>query len=208
MSLLDKLKHYILPKEVDFFGNLRHQCRITEDIVEELYRAYVLDAGDTAKMQALIAEAKKMRARNLVELNNVLITPVDKEAISRTYVNLHWIVLSIKHLDVEIAAYAIRTLKEYEPLFGNLKDQMHALTGCFLLLKEKRYQAVQDRVYGIIHFDNELIRTYSDQLAALFRGDDLKRILQHKEILSQIKEVSKRIHVCANTVEDMVFKMS
>jgi hypothetical protein len=137
MNLLKKLGSYILPKEVDFFGNLTKQSQISQRVVEQLYEQYVNKSLESDKLHGLIAEAKEMRANNLIELNDVLITPVDKEAISRAYTGLHWIVLSVKHLDVEIRAYQINSLTEYEVLFSSLKKQINELTGCFQLLKEK-----------------------------------------------------------------------
>jgi hypothetical protein len=41
----------------------------------------------------------------------------------------------------------------------------------------------------------------------LFRFNDFF-FLMHKEILSQLKEISKRIHVCANQLEDIIFKLT
>ncbi len=208
MGLLKKLSGYILPKEVDFFGNLEAQSKISENIVAELYEMYVAKTGQDENIRKLINAAKQMRTDNAMELNGVLITPVDKEAISRVYTNLYWIVLSVKHLDVEITAYEIDSLAEYEPIFSNLKQQMNEMTVCLGLLKEKKFDSVIAKVYSIIHLDNLLILEYSSQLTKLFSGNDMKRILQHKEVLAQLKEISKRIHFCADCVEDIVFKMN
>jgi len=37
--------------------------------------------------------------------------------------------------------------------------------------------------------------------------DDIKLYLAHKEILDQLKEVSRRIRISANTLEDMAMKI-
>jgi hypothetical protein len=37
--------------------------------------------------------------------------------------------------------------------------------------------------------------------------DDCKRIIRHKDMLLQLKEIAKRIHVTANTLEDMAIKV-
>jgi uncharacterized protein Yka (UPF0111/DUF47 family) len=208
MNLFKKLKSYILPKEVDFFGNLTKQSRMTEAIVTELYNIYISTSGDATELRSLITESKNMRTKNLIELNAVLITPVDREAISRAYVNLYWIVLSIKHLDMEIGSYDIKSLNEYENILVNLKQQMNVMSTCFQLLKDNKHSDVLSNVYQVIHLDNTLILDYSRHLNKLFDGKDMKHILQHKEILSQLKEISKRIHFCANSVEDIVFKMN
>ena len=208
MGFFKRFKDYILPEQTDFFGCLIRQCEITEKIVEELKNTFAAKSGNDAELIKLIHEAKQLREKNLIELNRALITPVDKEALSRAYINMHWISLSVKHLNVEANAYGIKSLEQYNSLFELLQKQMSSLTESFRLLREKKYYQVLATLYDVIHHDNLLIEAYSSLLATLFEQDDIKKILQHKEILSQLKEVSKRIHFCANTVEDIVFKMN
>lgn len=208
MKMIEKLKDFILPKDIDFFGNLLQQSTITWQIVNELTEMYIKKTGTSEKLYNMIAEAKKQRSGYLKELNNALITPVDKEAISRTYVNLHWVVLSVKHLNIEINTYKIEHLGEYEIILSLLNMQMKEMSKCFDMLNKKKFNEVLDYIYEIVHLDNLVIKEYSENLAVLFEGNDMKHILQHKEILSQLKEVSKRIHFTANSLEDMVFKMN
>jgi uncharacterized protein len=207
MKLFKKLAGFILPKEVDFFGNLCNQSAVTQHIVTTLRDIYIEKTKTTEHLDKAIEDANELRIKNLEELNNVLITPVDKEAISRVYLSLDWITLSIQHLNVEIGAYNVSSLNVYEKIFNLLKNQMEQLSSCFSLLKKKKYSEVMDGMNDIIRLDDELIQEYAVQLAALFKNDSIKFILGHKEILFQLKEVSKRIHVCANNVEDIVFKM-
>ena len=208
MKFFKKLAGFILPKEVDFFGNLSRQNTITQHIVNTLYDIYIEKTKTSEHLDNAIKEANELRIKNLVELNNVLITPIDKEAISRVYLSHDWIALSIQHLDVEISAYTITSLLEYKKIFSLLKTQMEEMNVCFSSLKKKKYDEVLAGINNIIRLDDDLIKEYSTQLAVLFKNDSMKFILGHKEILSQLKEVSKRIHVCANTVEDIVFKMN
>jgi len=39
------------------------------------------------------------------------------------------------------------------------------------------------------------------------RVDDYRHIIVHKEILAQLKDVAKRIHVTANSLENMAIKV-
>jgi uncharacterized protein Yka (UPF0111/DUF47 family) len=208
MNFFKKLSGFILPREIDFFGNLCNQSAITLHITEILYHIYIVKSKTSAELNEVISGANELLTKNLIELDEVLITPVDKEAFSRAYLNLDWIVLSIKHLDVEISTYKISSLAEYEEIFGLLNSQMKVMNDCFAWLKMKKYKDVLLGLKKIVQLDDELIREYSRQLASLFNHDSVKHILRYKEILSQLKEVSKRIHVCANTMEDLVFKMN
>lgn len=208
MKLFTRLKEYILPKDVDFIGQLAQQCALTEKVVHELHHRYILKSEDKGEIMNLVAEVRGMRKKNLEELSQVLITPVDKEAISRIVINLHWVTLSVEHLQVEIDTYGIHQLDEYAGIFGLLNKQMAEISASFELIREKRYELVFKKIDQVIQYDDELILEYAIQLSQLFTGNNIQHILQHKEILSQLKEISKRIHVCANSVEDMVFKMN
>ncbi len=208
MNFLKKLSGFILPKEVDFFGSLSGQSLVTQHIVDTLYNIYIEKNKTSEHLNKAITDANNLRIKNLIELNNVLITPVDKEAISRVYLSMDWISLSIKHLDVEISAYNISSLTQYEKIFSLLKNEMETMSSCLSQLKQKKYNEVLDGINKIIQVDDDLIKEYSFQLSNLFNSDSTKDILRYKEILSQLKEVSKRIHVCANNVEDIVFKMN
>ncbi len=209
MTMLKKLREWILPKEINFFRSLGQQSLLTSKIIDELANFYQGNSSQNPdQIFNLIAEAKKMRLVNLKDLNAALITPVDKEAISRAYVHLHWVALSIKHLVVEIEAYKIHKLNKYEKMFDLLSQEMGQLTTGFKMLDAKKYDLVLENVYQVIHLDNQLIKEYASLLAELFDKNDIQKIFKHKEILSQLKEISKRIHICANHVEDIVFKMN
>ena len=132
--MLKKIKSWILPKEIDFFESLRQQSLMTTKIIDELADFYLTNPSkDSKKIFDLIDEEKIIRKSNLIELNSTFITPVDKEAISRAYVHLHWIVLSTKHLVVEINIYKIFELKNYYRIFELLQQEMQALSAGFRL---------------------------------------------------------------------------
>ncbi|HEU4719024.1 MAG TPA: hypothetical protein VFU15_14370 [Bacteroidia bacterium] len=208
MKLFGKLSDFILPKEVDFFGNLEAQCMVTQDVLKKFCGIYLGEDIKTSELTQAITNANELRKKNEAELNEVLITPVDKEAISRAYLNLDWIVLSIKHLNAEAGAYGVSSLQDYGVILGLLKEQMTRMTSCFLLLKEKKYSEVLGGVNDIILLDDEVISEYASCMAQLFNHDSVQHILRHRELLSQLKEVSKRVHFCVNSVEDIVFKMN
>jgi len=208
MGIFEKLRSFILPKEVDFIENLRQQSLLTEKVVSELSNVYLLKSDNDKQIKRLSESAKKLRKENLIELNSVFITPVDKEAISRLFNNLYWIVLSIKHLEDEIDTYGIKKLVEYKEIFTLLDQQIKATTACFSHIQKKNFDEVMKETNKIIHLDNEVIKLYANYLAELFKNKDMQHVLQHREILSQLKEISKRVHVCSNYIEDLVFKMN
>ena len=204
-----KFTDWILPKEIDFFKSLFEHSLQTQKIVAELSTFYVKNSDQDARyIFDLISDLKKNHSRNLKELNTTFLTPVDRESISRAYSHLYWVGLSIKHLIVEIDTYEIYNLSEYSDIFNLLQQEMSRLTEGFNKLGSKNYVDALDGIDQIVHLDNELIHSYALHLSKLFTENKFHHILMHKEILSQLKEISKRIHICSNLLEDIVFKMT
>ena len=206
---MSKLKDWILPKEIDFFKLMSDQCIGTYRIIRELTVYYCSEhSGNPEYIFDLIVAANKNRSTNIRNLNATFITPVDKEAISRIFTQLYWVALSVKHLIVEINAYKIYDLKMYKNIFDLLFQEMSELSDGFNKLSKKEYDDTLKLIDHIIHLDNKLIKNYGIHLAQLFTEQNLQHILMHKEILSQLKEISKRIHICTNQLEDIVFKLN
>lgn len=206
---MNKLKKWILPKEIDFFQLMCEQSSETLRIIEALGTFYTENPSQNSDyIFEMIKEAKKNRSDYLKSLNATFITRVDREAISRVFSQNYWLALSIKHLIVEIDTYQIYRLHEYKDIFDLLRQEMSQLKVGFVKLQDKEYDATLIIVDRIIHLDNELIKIYAKSLERLFQETDFKHMLMHREILSQLKEISRRIHICANQLEDIVFKMN
>ena len=205
MKFFKKLKSLILPKEINFFDELTEQSKITEQIIKELILKYT--SNENTDIFNLIKEAKKSKKLKLKQLEKTFITPVDREAISRSYSYLYWIVLSVEHLINELTTFDILQLNKYQKIMTLLNQQIEELTNSFGLFNTKKYDLILKKVNHIIKLDNELVLAYSQELNLLFQEKDMNYILKHKEVLSQLKEISKRIHFCANQIEDIVFKI-
>ena len=197
-----------MPQEIDFFKRLQEQSNVSKNIIDVLHRVYMLQSDAPDAIKSVIQTAEEMRSGNLMELGQAFLTPVDKESISRAYINLDWVVMSVKHLVVELEIYEITELAEYKIIFDLLKEQMENIHAGFGTLNDKTEEKTSKHVYQIIHCDNELIGEYARQVSILLSGNEIKKIIARKEILNQLKEISKRIRLCANDLEDIVFKMS
>ncbi len=208
MGALKKLQDFILPQEVDFFKRLQEQSVSCKNCIDELYNFYITqNSSSTDTLKNLIQQAEEMRSKNLKELYQVFITPVDKEAISRAYINLDWVVMSVKHLEVELEIYEIKDLIEYKSILDLLKEEMTDIHTGFGMLRKNDFEKFSLLVFNIVQNDNKLIEEYARYVSALLSSNDIKKIITRKEILNQLKEVSKRIRMCANDLEDMDFKM-
>jgi len=209
MGTFKKISEYILPHEVDFFKHLQEQSILIKEIIEELYNVYITKTGlSVQSMRNKIQEAQDIRKKNLNELYQVFLTPVDKEAISRAYINLDWVVMSIEHILVELEIYEIYDLSEYKAILDLLKEQMNEIHSGFTMLHENEMADFSKRVFNIVHCDNMIIEEYARKVSILLKSTDFKMIITRKDILNQLKEISKRIRICANDLEDMLFKMT
>lgn len=207
--MINKLKSWILPKEINFFELLSQQSLLTLNVVNELAKFYAENTYQNPQhILDLIAKTKENNSNHLKDLNSTFITPVDKEALSRAFAHLYWVNLSIKHLVVEIDTYQVYEFSEYAKVFKLLSQEMLQLTEGFKMLSSKKYNSVMENIDQIIHLDNKLIKNYSILLAGLFRQKDLQLIFIKREVLHQLKEISKRIHICANLLGDIVFKIN
>ncbi len=204
MGLIQK---YILPKEVDFNAALQQQVNASKNTVLDLCQ-YCLE-NDKQVLQKITDDERECRTiknHNMHELLDVFITPYDREAIYRIIDQIDWVALSVKHLAIQLLVYKIKCPENYRPIFTSLREMADALSEGFVFLADKN-------LHEIVRVVNEIYVNYDQTVeqcvvtsARHLEHDDIKVYLAHREILIQLKEVAKRIHVCANTLEDMAIK--
>jgi len=199
---------FILPKDVDFDTALQAQARTTRIIVEDLHKACV--DNDTAALAAISThadEARALKTKNMKELLDVFITPYDKESIYRIITQLDWIALSIKHFRMEIVAYRISSIQEYQSILEVLVEMAILLEQGVTRLSTKNPKTIASDIDLIHDKYDHVVALCAQSVAELVKQDDCKHIILHRDILAQLKEVAKRIHVTANTLEDMAIKV-
>ena len=199
------IQKFILPKEVDLAAALQEQTAATRKIVHDLHSAYILSSEEAfGAIKNDTSETRKIKERNMKELLDVFIAPYDKESIFRLITQLDWIALSVKHFVVEVDAFTDKqVLIEYRDIFELLNEMASLLEEGFQQLTNKKLPNIE-----LIHDKYDLVvECKARYVADLLKHDDLKRIFIHKEILGQLKEIAKRMHVTGNTLEDMAIKI-
>lgn len=199
---------FILPKDVDFDTALQAQARTTRIIVEDLHKACV--DNDTAALAAISThadEARALKTKNMKELLDVFITPYDKESIYRIITQLDWVALSIKHFRMEIVAYSISSIQEYQSILEVLVEMAILLERGVAHLSKKNPKTIAPDIDLIHDKYDHVVALCAQSVAELVKQDDCKHIILHRDILAQLKEVAKRIHITANTLEDMAIKV-
>lgn len=202
------IQKYLLPKEIDFNSALKKQVNASKNSVLDLCK--YCRHGDLDALKAIVDDEHQSRAlksKNMHELLDVFITPYDKEAIYRIITQLDWIALSVKHLVIDLLAYKVDCPEFYNKIFNTLSEMVEALDKAFVYLPQRKLGKILRNIERI-HDDYDKT-TKECALAALkhLEEDDIKVYLAHKEILNQLKEVARRIHVSANTLEDMAMKI-
>lgn len=203
------IRKFILPKEVDFDTALQAQARITRIIVSDLHTA-CLDTGqlDADIISAHSDEARSLKSKNMNELLDVFITPYDKESIYRLITQLDWIALSVKHFQLETDAYGITSITEYQSILELILEMASLLEQCVTRLSTKSPKTISADT-DIIHDQyDKAVFLCARSVAELLKQDDCKQIIVHRDILAQFKEIAKRIHITANTLEDMAIKLT
>jgi uncharacterized protein Yka (UPF0111/DUF47 family) len=204
------IKKFILPKEVDFISALLEHSLVIDSIVNALYLCFI-DAKEERCQDILTNEhqAQSIKEKNMGELLNTFITPIDRESIYRVITQLDWIAVSIRHFVLEAKAYKICSLDDgYTEIIGCIQQQSKSLNLGFQNLKGSDAVTVAKNTQDVRDGYEALIEIHIAKMAELADSNDIREMFIQKELLSQLKEISKRMQVCANSLEDIVVKMS
>ena len=202
------IRKFILPKEVDFDTALQAQARITRIIISDLHAACIdEEVKNAGAISEHADEARLLKTKNMNELLDVFIAPYDKESIYRLITQLDWIALSVKHFQLETEAYGVIAIGEYQSIIEIILEMANLLEQCVTRLSTKSPRTISLDT-DIIHDQyDHVVLLYAQSVAELLKSDDCKHIIVHRDILWQLKEIAKRIHVTANTLEDMAIKL-
>jgi len=202
------IQKYILPKEVDFNSALQKQVNASRDTILDLYEFCLEnDREALTKITEDNRQCRTLKNQNMRELLDVFITPYDRESIYRIINQVDWVALSAKHLAVDLMTYQITCPENYQPMFLSLRVMADALAEGFVFLEEKKMHEIVRVVNEIyVHYD-QTVEQCVLAAAEHLRNDEVRIFLSHREVLLQMKEVAKRIHVSANTLEDMAMKI-
>jgi len=203
------IKKYILPKEVDFISGLNEHSMIIKKIIDDLYKCFLESSEESCNAILLDQhKAEEIRDTNMKELLNTFITPVDRESIYRVITQLDWIAISVRHFVIETKAYNINELdKDYGSIIKHIQLQAELLTAGFKTLKSSSQNTAENAKRVRDTYDI-LMDLYVQKMATLANSKQMKDMFIHKELLSQLKEISKRMRMSANSLEDIVMKMN
>ena len=202
------ISQYILPKTVDFDTALQKQALLVTKLVSHINTACELnDVTALSHITNDTEQARKLKSQNMQELLDVLILPYDKESLYRMITQLDWIALSIKHFRLEIEVYDLHSLEDYLPIATQLLSMSNLLEEGIALLPQQNLKLISDNIDQILDLYDEVVSSCAQTSAQLLKLDDYIQIIRHKDMILQLKEIAKRIHIAANTLEDMAIKI-
>jgi len=202
------ISQYILPKTVDFDTALQKQALLVTKLVSHINTAYELnDVTALSHITNDTEHARQLKSQNMQELLDILILPYDKESLYRMITQLDWIALSVKHFRLEIEVYDLHSLEDYLPIATQLLNMSNLLEEGIALLPQQNLRLISDNIDQILDLYDEVVSNCAQTSAQLLKLDDYIQIIRHKDMILQLKEIAKRIHIAANTLEDMAIKI-
>lgn len=209
MNIVHQLSSYILPKEINFFQSLYRQAEACHHIASDfLCFLETQRPEDLDRIFTKIQESKNERKKNLKELHQAFITPIDKEVINRCYNQFYQIELSFKHLIIEIKTYQKIDIEFLTPSFVYIKEITQEIQNGFAMIEQKKLENAIDIIENIFHLSNQFSYTYAKELNDLFSKEDVYLLHVNRELLSQFKSLIQHCLSCSNQMSDIIFKLS
>ena len=207
-SIFRRLFERVFPKMPDFFALLAEQCQYVARTAGLLVE--YMETGDPATGQQIRAdehEADKVKIRNLHTLNESFSTPIDREDIHRAIIDLDEVVNYCKTTVSEMDVLGLRPDKHCLEMAMHLKMGADALAAGFSRLARQPASVAAD-ADAARKAERKVEKAYRRAIADLFQGDDYSHMFKRREIYRHLSNAADRMANCANTLHDIVVKMS
>ncbi|MCE5181955.1 MAG: DUF47 family protein [Betaproteobacteria bacterium] len=207
-SLLQRFLERIFPKTPNFFKLLTEQCELVSHSVDDLVefmRTGNEELGRKIKQDEHEADLIKMR--NLHALNEAFSTPIDREDIYRAIADLDRIVTYCKTTVSEMDVLGVTPDTFIVEKSKLLQEGVDALVAGFGKLGTDPGSAAGDADKAR-KAQRQVERLYRIALAELFKGDDYLDMFKRREIYRHLSNAAHNMAHCANTLHDIVVKIS
>jgi len=198
----------VFPKVPDFFHMLTEQnIRVAHTV--NLLVDY-MESRDSAIAEALKAnvhEADLIKVRNLHELNEAFSTPIDREDIYRAIMSLDDIVMYCKSTVHEMDILGVAPDDFMRNISREIKTGVDALANGFAKLGSTPATAALD-ADAARKAERHAEKLYRVALPTLFEGSDYINMFKRREIYRHLTNAAEHMAQCANTLHDIVVKIS
>ena len=207
-SIFRRLFERVFPKTPDFFSLLTEQCQHVAHSTGLLVE--FMESGDPAtglKIRQDEHEADHIKVRNLHTLNEAFSTPIDREDLYRAIIDLDEIVNYCKTTVSEMDVLALAPDKHCLEMAMHIKLGADALTLGYGKLAKQPGAAAEDADTAR-KAERKVEKIYRRAIAELFQGDDYIHMFKRREIYRHLSNAADRMANCANTLHDIVVKMT
>ncbi len=207
-SIIRQFIEKLLPKTPDFFALLAEQCLYVGDTANLLVDYMGTGDADIAmKIKKDKHKADIIKTRNLHTLNEAFSTPIDREDIYRAISTLDAVISYCKSTVGEMSILGVMPDKYTLEMSIYIRDGLVALTNGYTHLKTDPMSAAKDADIAR-KAERKVEKIYRRALAELFQGEDYIRMFKRREIYRHLSNAADRMADCANTVHDIVVKIS
>ncbi|TXI76892.1 MAG: DUF47 family protein [Dechloromonas sp.] len=207
-SVFRRLFDRVFPKMPDFFTLLTVQCQQVARTAGLLVE--FMESGDPATGQMIRRdehEADKIKVHNLHTLNEAFSTPIDREDLYRAIIDLDEVVNYCKTTVSEMDVLALTPDKHCLEMAMHIKLGSDALALGFSRLAKTPREAAAD-ADAARKAERKVEKAYRRAIAELFQGDDYIHMFKRREIYRHLSNAADRMANCANTLHDIVVKMT
>ena len=207
-SFLKKIVERIFPEAPDFFGMLKNQMSIVAEI-GELMLDYMESGSEEIGKKILEQEeaADVVKSEILFVLNDAFSTPIDRENIYRSVMNIENIANYCKATITEMQIFELKPNKFDVEIAIRLRDGINALHQGFSLLATSPKQAV-DYCNSARKEERRIENLYKQALRELFQGTDYNYIFKRREVYRHLSNVADQLTSCSNSLQDIVVKIT
>lgn len=207
-SIFRKLFDRVFPRMADFFGALSSQCQHVAQTAGLLVE--YMESGDTLvgdRIRRDEHDADRIKVANLHALNEAFATPIDREDLYRAIMHLDEITNYCKTTVNEMNVLALAPDKHCLEMAMHIKMGTDALAFGFARLAKDPGRAAEDADTAR-KAERKVERVYRRAIAELFQGDDYINMFKRREIYRHLSNAADRVAAAANTLHDIVVKMS
>jgi uncharacterized protein Yka (UPF0111/DUF47 family) len=207
-SIFKRLLDRVFPSMPDFFTLLAEQSAHAERTVALLV-TFMETADEEIGLQIRREEheADAVKIRNIQTLNEAFATPMDREDIYRAIIDLDEIVNYCKTTVHEMNVLGVTPGEHLTEMATQLHAGVAALARGFAKHATEPTEAEAD-ARAARKAERNVEKAYRAALADLFQGTDYIRMFKRREIYRHLSNSADRLAHCADTLSDIVVKIS
>jgi len=207
-SLLTSLFSRVFPATPDFFEMLMDQSIQVTKSVERMVEYMETGDAEIGKMLKQDEhEADIIKVRNIHALNEAFSTPIDREDIYRAIMDLDEVVSYCKTTVSEMYALDVTPDDFMREMSNLVLEGAKSLAGGFAKLSKTPALAALD-ADAVRKAERHIEKIYRHALPALLQGDDYINMFKRREIYRHLAYAGEHMAACANTLHDIVVKIS